>query len=105
MENPVRQSWHEMITLLSSELGFASTQVVSFEEWVEAVMSAPDQGNPAKKLSRFLKNEFRKMSCGGIILDTVLARKASPTLRGLGPVDSEQVRLYIKYWKHSGVLG
>ncbi|KAK0658319.1 hypothetical protein QBC41DRAFT_385820 [Cercophora samala] len=105
LENPVRQSWQETIRLLANELEFTPAQVVPFEQWLEGVMSAPDQDNPAKKLSQFFQNEFGKMSCGGIILDTAVARRDSPTLKRMGTIDPDQVRLYIQYWRNCGVLG
>lgn len=93
-----------MVRLLTRELDIPSGRVVSFEEWMEAVTSLSEEGNPAKKLVDFLGKEFNKMSCGEVILDTSASRNISPTMRKLGPIGDEQVRAYLRYWRSTAVL-
>jgi len=105
LENPVRQSWQEMITYLAQELGIDAGQIIPFERWLEEVKHLPAQENPARELTNFVHKEFRKMSCGEVILDTTVARQSSATLRRQGAIQQEQVGAYLRYWKNLGVLG
>ncbi|KAK0762039.1 hypothetical protein N5P37_004839 [Trichoderma harzianum] len=106
IENPARQPWPEMITLLSSELGVPSDRIVPYEQWLKEVKScdASTTENPAKQLMSFWETHFLRMSTGPLILDTKHSREHSKTMRESGPVESELVKRYIQRWKQSGFL-
>ena len=105
LENPIRQSWQDVVLVLAEELKIGTDNIVPLETWLEAVASAPDTNNPAKALSVFFKDEFVKMSSGSLVLDTSVARKSSPTLRGTGTVGATTIQGYISYWRKIGILG
>lgn len=104
MENPVRQSWQEMVGSIAREVGVSTKSIVPFEEWLDAVVSFPEEGNPARKLAGFFRKEFCKMSCGGVILDTSVSRSVSSTMRKMRPVGDDQVKAYLQYWRSIGLL-
>jgi hypothetical protein len=93
-----------MVAFLISELGMTRDSVVPFSDWMEAVSSAIEKGNPAKNLAGFLEREFPKMSCGDIVLDTHVSRQASITMRNMQAVDHETIRAYLRYWKEIAVF-
>jgi nucleoside-diphosphate-sugar epimerase/acyl carrier protein/SAM-dependent methyltransferase len=107
IDNPVRQPWKEMIPVLASELGVPKERIIPFSEWVRCVRNFPgavEWDNPAAKLVDFFDNDFVRMSCGGVLLETTNAQEHSPTMRGVGRVDELVTRKYIQAWKDSGFL-
>lgn len=107
VDNPVRQPWPEMIAVLADELGIPATRVVPFAEWIRRVRAFPgavEWDNPAAKLVDFLDDDFVRMSCGGVLLDTARSREHSPSLRGVGPVSAGVARKYIQAWRDTGFL-
>jgi len=111
IDNPVRQPWAEMLPLLAAELGISERKIVAFEEWVRRVREAPstatagkDDANPAKRLVDFLEADFRRMSCGGVLLGTERSRQDSQAMRNVGPVDRATVRGFVQSWKARGFL-
>ncbi|KAJ5131411.1 Type I Iterative Polyketide synthase (PKS) [Penicillium bovifimosum] len=106
IENPTRQSWREMIEILSDALRMPRGNLIPFKDWLDAVrgFEGSIKDNPAKPLADFLSQNFVRMSCGGLILDTTRSRAHSPTLRELGRVSSELVLKYIQAWKNMGFL-
>ena len=42
LENPIRQSWHDCLSAMASELGLMETNILSFIVWFETVCSIPD---------------------------------------------------------------
>ncbi|CAI7662355.1 unnamed protein product [Penicillium glandicola] len=105
IENPVRQSWPEMITVLSDALNVPHT--IPYGEWLRRVRQFPPSlisENPAARLADFFEADFLRMSCGGMILDTARTKEHSETFRGLGPIEESLVRRYIQAWKESGFL-
>ncbi|KAB8231158.1 uncharacterized protein BDW43DRAFT_313240 [Aspergillus alliaceus] len=105
IENPVRQPWHEMISVLSDALGIPQANIIPYDEWLRRVQEYPTASdNPAARLVDFFQTDFLRMSCGGMILDTTHSKRHSPTLRKLGPIDRELVMKYIRAWKDSGFL-
>ncbi|ETS86536.1 hypothetical protein PFICI_00364 [Pestalotiopsis fici W106-1] len=99
LENPMRQNWEDVIRLLSEELQISSSSTVSIEEWLSLVESADEDNNPARGLVHFLAEDFIKMSCGSVVLDTTTSRDRSPTLAGSRSVQEEKIKAYISYWK------
>jgi thioester reductase-like protein len=107
IENPARQPWSDVLSLLSAELGIPSENVVDYEEWLGRVRGLPrekDVDNPAKKVMKFLEDDFLRMACGGLVLDTNKAVKTSETLGHAKPVSEELVRKYVRTWKEVGFL-
>ena len=107
LENPVRQSWHDALSLVAPELGLPKAGFVPFNEWLDRVCAAPDEGSdivPAKKLEDFFRIDFEHMACGSIVLDTKNTRDVSTALRKLTHVGGELLLSYIRQWKLSGYL-
>ncbi|OJK00165.1 hypothetical protein ASPACDRAFT_118141, partial [Aspergillus aculeatus ATCC 16872] len=123
IENPIGQPWEDMIPLLVEGLRFNAATArlkegqdsrakngvvttVPFEEWIHRVrtFAGPSDENPASLMVDFLEEHFRRMSCGGLRLETVRCREHSATLAGVGPVDVEVVRRYLQSWKKMGFL-
>ncbi|KAL3431733.1 hypothetical protein BDV09DRAFT_206456 [Aspergillus tetrazonus] len=104
IENPIRQSWHDMLQNIAAELYLSAADALPWNEWQEQVAAAGDTDNPARKLQDFFANDFIRMGCGEVVLGTDKARKASATLRGVDAVSEGCVRGYLRYWKEIGWL-
>ena len=107
LENPIRQSWHEVLTTVASELRIAETSFLPYSEWLARVLAIPDDRideNPVKKLAGFFTGDFEHMAGGGIIMDTGKARKASQCLRGINAIDEDLVVAYVARWREAGFL-
>lgn len=110
IENPIRQGWKETIPVLADALDVPSQNIVPFPEWVRLVkdhprqVEGPEGENPAFLLIDFLDDNFIRMSCGGLLLDTAKSREHSKTLANLGPVSEDLVRQFVKSWKEMGFL-
>ncbi|EFE42799.1 PKS-like enzyme, putative [Trichophyton verrucosum HKI 0517] len=107
IENPIRQPWSEIVCLLADTLDIPRASIVPFDVWMRRVhhfTGSTESNNPAKMLLEFFKDHFRRMSCGGLILDTNNSRKDSQTLANAQPIDPALVAKYIAQWKDSGFL-
>ena len=104
VENPVGQSWREMTSILAEALHIPPKNVIPFQEWIERVRNAPQKNNPASTLLEFLEDNFLRMSCGGLVLDTKKTLEHSKTLREVGPVSETVARKYIHIWREIGFL-
>ncbi|CVL03420.1 probable polyketide synthase [Fusarium mangiferae] len=107
IDNPVGQPWKVMSQALAAALDIPPRRIIPFSRWVKLVRNSPlpaDTWNPAARLIDFLDSNFERMSCGGLILDTMKAQKHSSTLSAQGPVTTEIAVKYIRYWKESGFL-
>jgi thioester reductase-like protein/acyl carrier protein len=107
VENPVRQSWPEAVSILADELGIPSSSIIPFNEWLDRVRffsSVHDTNNPAKKVITFLEKDFQRMACGGLVLGTDKAVQDSSTLRQAKPIEDVLIRKYIRIWKDKGIL-
>lgn len=104
IENPVGQSWRDMNKVLAECLNIPKERWVPFAEWLEMVRNAPQKDNPASTLLEFLDDNFLRMSCGGLVLDTKHSCQHSPTLAAVGPVPDNVLRKYIHIWKEIGFL-
>ncbi|KAI1454916.1 hypothetical protein F4805DRAFT_469070 [Annulohypoxylon moriforme] len=91
VDNPVRQPWKEMIPVLADALDISPDGIIPFEDWVQLVrdhprqVEGPEGENPAFLLIDFLDDNFIRMSCGGLLLDTIKVREHSKTLANAGP--------------------
>lgn len=106
IDNPVRQQWRDTIPVLAEAMGIPSSNVIPFKDWVGMVRRFPgsEVDNPAVRLIDFLDDNFLRMSCGGLLLDTTKGREHSPTLAAVGPVTGDVARRYIKAWRDMGFL-
>lgn len=108
IENPVRQPWSEMASIISDALNISLNNIIPYDEWLCRVRHFPPSlmasENPAARLADFFETDFIRMSCGGMILETTHTKEHSETFRGLGPIDGSLVRKYIQMWKECGFL-
>ena len=107
LDNPVQQPWSEMVQMLAAELDIPQSNIIPFDDWVARVRRsclAPETDNPAARLIDFLEFHFRRMSCGGLLLDLSKACKDSPALAAVGPVGEDVVRKYVASWKAMGFM-
>ncbi|KAI0469933.1 putative polyketide synthase [Xylariaceae sp. FL0804] len=107
IDNPVQQPWEEVAATLADALGIPSSSIVPFDDWVARVRRsplAPETDNPAARLIDFLDHHFRRMSCGGLVLDTAKACKDSPALAAVEAVSTDTVRKYVSAWEDMGFL-
>ena len=103
MENPARQAWIDILSVLASSLSISSS--LPYDQWLEKVKSNPDaKTNPCVKIVPFLEEEFVRMATGVVVLDTKEAEKVSPTLASSKPVSEELVRKYVEFWTQQGFL-
>ncbi|RYP04526.1 hypothetical protein DL764_004388 [Monosporascus ibericus] len=102
IENPVGQPWSELNRVLADALGIQ--RLIPLEEWVKLVKAAPQRNNPAIALVDFLESNYKRMSCGGLVLDARKTLQHSPTLNAVGPVSEDVIRKYIYVWKEIGFL-
>ena len=107
IDNPVRQPWKEMIPILADALEVPHERIIPFAEWLRRVKVFPglvEWENPAAKLVEFLNDDFVRMSCGGVLMETAKTWEHSQSFRGVGPVEPDVVRQYVRAWKKAGFL-
>jgi thioester reductase-like protein/acyl carrier protein/SAM-dependent methyltransferase len=106
IENPSRQRWSEMIRKLADTIGIPHYCIIPFDEWISRVSNSSSRAcdNPARQLVGFFEKHFIRMSCGGLVLDTVNTWEHSKSFRSIKPVDKELVTKYIASWKTLGFL-
>ncbi|KAL3426664.1 Iterative polyketide synthase CazM 11 [Phlyctema vagabunda] len=108
IDNPVRQPWSEMMPVLADALDIPQSNLIPYTDWVQRVRDHPscvgDVDNPAIKLIDFLDDNFIRMSCGGLLLDTEKSRMHSKTLSNVGPVSGDIARKFVQSWKDMGFL-
>jgi acyl transferase domain-containing protein/thioester reductase-like protein/acyl carrier protein len=106
IDNPVGQPWKDMSTVMAAALDIPSHGIIPFEDWIKRVRQSPlsETENPAIRAIEFLEGHFRRMACGGIILDTQRASEHSRTMAAEGPVSAKVVRSYVSTWKSLGFL-
>lgn len=102
IDNPVGQQWRDANAVLADALRVSN--LVPLEDWIERVRTAPQQDNPAALLAEFLASNYRRMSCGGLVLDVKNTLMHSKSLRAVGPVPDVVLRKYIHIWKEIGFL-
>ena len=93
--------------MIAPELGLSSSEFIPLSSWLDHVGRTSDLASdkvPAKKLEEFFRQDFERMACGSVVLDTKNTRDVSPTLRKLGRFPKELFVSYVRYWKASGYL-
>jgi hypothetical protein len=101
LENPVRQPWVDVCSVIERRLSLPSSQRLPFTEWLRRVMAAEE--NPLE-LVDFLENNFLIVSTGGLVLDTARTRKVSRHLRSTNAIEIVTIELYLEFWKSVGLL-
>ncbi|RMZ74831.1 hypothetical protein DV737_g5699, partial [Chaetothyriales sp. CBS 132003] len=107
IDNPVGQPWKQMNPVLADALDIPVDSIVPFRNWIDMVRRSPlpaETDNPAARLIDFLDDNFERMSCGGLILDTTKSKEHSATMAEMGPVGSDVARRYVESWKKMGHL-
>jgi nucleoside-diphosphate-sugar epimerase len=108
LENPMRQSWHDVLTVLGSRMGLDDKDFLSLDEWLNRALRledvSTDGNNPAKQLGDFFREDFAHMAGGGIVLGTEKARIASPMLDHMDVVSDDTIAAYIDNWRRIGFL-
>ncbi|KAF2232213.1 hypothetical protein EV356DRAFT_578621 [Viridothelium virens] len=111
VDNPVGQPWKDMNHVLARALGIPDpTNIVPFKDWVKRVRASPlvpETENPAARpgMPDWLENNFERMACGGLILETERAQEHSSTMaKDVGPVSAELVAKFLDYWRKVGFL-
>lgn len=107
IDNPVGQQWKSMSPVLAAALDIPPHAIIPFKSWIKLVRRSPlllETENPAARLVDFLDVHFQRMSCGGLVLDTTLAKSHSETMAKEGAVSAEVARLYVDAWKKMGFL-
>ncbi|KAJ5770673.1 uncharacterized protein N7511_002724 [Penicillium nucicola] len=102
IDNPLGQSWADMIHVLADALDIPNENIISFDRWIQQVRRPPlavETENPAGRLVDFLDDHFLRMSCGGLLLDTTHTQEHSPTFAKQGPVSADVARKYIQAWE------
>ncbi|KUI69010.1 putative polyketide synthase 29 [Cytospora mali] len=101
LENPIRQSSQDFVSIARSEMGMSDTStVVGFDEWVDQVTKA----GCAPSLVPFFRHHFQALASGSVILGTTRARRSSRTLRGISAISKDLMAKYIGRWKKAGFL-
>lgn len=101
VENPIRQSWQDVCTIIERVLDLPRQARQPFKEWFSDALAA--EGN-LSDLRTFFENYFLHVSSGGLILDTRNSRAVSPTLKSTEAVAAETIELYVHFWRQSGFL-
>lgn len=107
IDDPVGRPWEEISSVLADALGIPADQFMPFKKWLGIVAhsSKPETENPARRLVKFLEQNYERFSCGGLVLDTKMARGHSAAMRALRPVSAGVARGYIRAWEEMGFLG
>ncbi|KAF2205455.1 acetyl-CoA synthetase-like protein [Delitschia confertaspora ATCC 74209] len=106
VENPLRQPWHDLLLTLSNSLNLPITETLPFPQWLVALqsVSSKDNSSQAMKLVEFFEEDFERMACGNVVMDTYQARRVSGALRKVSVVKEEVVERYVRYWRGCGFL-
>jgi hypothetical protein len=100
LENPVRQPWADMCTIIERQLGISSKRI-PYSDWLHEALTT---GGDLENLEEFFSDYFIGMSSGSLVLSTDAARSVSPTLRSVGAVNMDTVKGYLSCWKRQGLL-
>ena len=119
IDNPIRQPWRKTIPVLADALDIPRENAIPFREWVQRVRDCPpsrlvsfsgnnnngnennnEDHNPAARLIDFLDENFVRMSCGGLFLDTRKCREHSRTMaEDVGFVSDDVASKFAQSWR------
>ncbi|MCJ1432686.1 hypothetical protein MMC27_002043 [Xylographa pallens] len=100
LENPVRQPWPEVSTVLRRNLKHleSNLSLIPFGDWLSAIAN---DGHSTPELLEFFRDWFLTMGTGILVLDVERAKRLSSTLRNVGPVKDDVVESYIESWRNA----
>ncbi len=101
LENPVRQPWSDVCTVISRKLGLKGPDRIPFESWIDRITA--NESNMFG-LAEFFEAHFLRMATGGLVLDTQQARDVSLQLRSMGTISQELIEFYVDSWRTAGFL-
>ncbi|KAL4895336.1 hypothetical protein BDV59DRAFT_173720 [Aspergillus ambiguus] len=106
IDDPVGRPWEEISSVVAEALNIPINRRMPFQKWLGMVAhsSKPETENPTRRLVPFLEQNFERLSCGGLVLDTTKAQEHSAAMRALRPVSADVARGYIRAWKEMGFL-
>ena len=106
VDNPVRQEWREVISTVANEFGIPPRNIIPFNAWLKRVeeFAGSTEENPAHKVLKFLKEDFERMACGGLVMETAKCRKHSKTLARQENLGMDLIRQYVRGWKSISFL-
>ncbi|PWY77014.1 polyketide synthase [Aspergillus heteromorphus CBS 117.55] len=106
IDNVARQPWPEMVRFLAQELSIPPDNIIPFPEWIHRVKAFPGsrEDNPASVMADWLADNFERMSCGGLLLDTSRACEHSAALRSVRPVEGAVIRRFFRHWRQTEFL-
>lgn len=106
IENPVRQSWSDILQAVKVCNCMRGIGMKPYGEWLREALSFDSslKDGTIIDLAPFFNDHFLRMSTGGLVLDTSEARQASPTLVSIGAVSINTVVAYMKSWEDQGFL-
>lgn len=96
-----------MIRLFAKLLDIPTSNIVPYTDWVHRIQNSPSVrvlDNPALRIIDFFKEDFERMGCGGLVLETKNTVEHSKTLRTLETVNESIVAIYLQKWKDIGFL-
>lgn len=101
LENPIRQPWQDICTVLERDLSLQRKNRVPFAIWLQKFTQTE---HVSQDLTDFFHNNFLRMSGGGLKLGTEEACKASHSLRSSGDVGHGTIQKYVEFWRGTGFL-
>lgn len=101
LENPVRQPFKDVVTIIEQNIGLKSRPRLAFPDWLDRVRSAEGE---TSSLMEFFENHFLRMSSGSLVLDTKHCQKISPTLDSADAVTEQFIKQCVEFWTKVGML-
>lgn len=101
LENPTRQPWPEVCSIIEHNTSLESKKRLPFPQWLYQFSIS---GESSKDLLDFFQNHFQRMSSGSLVLDTGKSKQISSTLNSMGIVPRNAIESYIRSWRTRGFL-
>jgi len=92
LENPVRQSWSDISTILARKLQLKDSDGLPFKDWL---MAASANNSLPPELAEFFGDHFVRMATD-LVLNTSRARSVSAQLRAVSSVSMSVVESYVE---------
>ncbi|KAI1368188.1 hypothetical protein F5Y08DRAFT_335962 [Xylaria arbuscula] len=100
LENPIRQSLNDILTIVAHELQLQQPFTIPFEQWLQRAAEAGE----VRSLETFYRDHFRELAGGAVMLDTVKARRISKCLVGSSALERKLFIEYVHRWQRDGFL-
>ena len=101
VENPIRQPWSDVCTVMERKLGLESRKRKPFKDWLAEALG---KGYLQTDLSDFFEQDFVHMSSGGVLLNTQNCRQVSQECYCTSSVKVQEIEGYLAYWKDEAFL-